>query len=88
MKRVTGLGMLSKSKRAQITLDEDLMTQVRRAARRLKITPTAFVRQALQNAMKRGAVLELEAQHRRGYAAHPASSDEFSKWEAEQAWTE
>jgi hypothetical protein len=71
-----------------ITLDVDLMTQVRRAARRLKITPPAFVRQALQNAMKQVAVLELEAQHRRGYTAHPAGSDEFSKWEAEQAWPE
>jgi Arc/MetJ family transcription regulator len=79
--------MRSKSKRVRITLDADLMTQVRRAARRLKITPTAFLRQALHNA-KQVAVLELEAQHRRGYAAHPAGSDEFSKWEAEQAWPE
>lgn len=80
--------MRSKSKRVQISLDEDLMTQVRRAARRLKITRTAFVRRALQNALKHVAVLQLEAQHRRGYAAHPVGSDEFSHWEAEQVWPE
>jgi len=80
--------MRSKSKRVRITSDLDLMTQVRRAARRLKITPTMFVRQALQNAMKEVAVLELEAQHLRGYAAHPAGDDEFSRWEAEQVWPE
>jgi Arc/MetJ family transcription regulator len=80
--------MPSKSKRAQITLDEDLMTEVRRAARRMKLTPTVFVRQALQNAIKEVAVSELEAQHRRGYAAHPEGNDEFSKWEAEQVWPE
>jgi len=80
--------MPSKSKRARITLDDDLMKQVRGTARQLKVTPMAFVRQALQSALKQVAVLELEAQHRRGYAAHPASSEEFSKWEAEQVWPE
>jgi Arc/MetJ family transcription regulator len=68
----------------RITLDADLMAQVLRAARRL----TAFVRQALRNAVKHVATLYLEAQHWRGYAAYPADSDEFSKWEAEQVWPE
>jgi len=72
----------------QMTLDEDLVKQVDRAARRLKTTRSAFTRQALREALKRVTTLQREAKHRRGYTEHPVEKDEFSGWVAEQMWPE
>jgi len=71
-----------------MTLDEDLIERVDRAARRLKTTRSGFTREALREALKRITTLQREAQHRRGYAAHPVDEGEFSGWSTEQAWPE
>ncbi|HVT04396.1 MAG TPA: ribbon-helix-helix protein, CopG family [Thermoanaerobaculia bacterium] len=75
-------------KTVQMTLDEDLIAQVDRAARRLKTTRSAFTREALREALKRITTLQREAQHRRGYSTHPVKRGEFSGWAAEQVWPE
>jgi metal-responsive CopG/Arc/MetJ family transcriptional regulator len=75
-------------KTVQMTLDEDLIAQVDRAARRLKTTRSAFTRQALREALKQITTLQREAQHRRGYTAQPVEADEFSGWADEQVWPE
>ena len=72
-------------KTVQMTLDEDLIVRVDRAARRLKTTRSAFTRQALQEALKNIQTIQNEARHRRGYEAHPVD-DEFSGWANEQVW--
>lgn len=72
----------------QMTLDEELIERVDRAARRLKTSRSAFTRQALQEALKHIHTLQREAQHRRGYATHPVANDEFSEWADEQVWPE
>jgi metal-responsive CopG/Arc/MetJ family transcriptional regulator len=71
-----------------MTLDEDLITRVDRAARRLKTTRSGFTRQALSEALKRITTLQREDQHRRGYIAHPVEEGEFSEWASEQVWPE
>jgi metal-responsive CopG/Arc/MetJ family transcriptional regulator len=75
-------------KTVQMTLDKALIAQVDRAARRLKTTRSGFTRQALREALKRVTTLQREAQHRRGYAAHPVGAREFRGWAAEQVWPE
>lgn len=75
-------------KTVQMTLDEDLIERVDRAARRLKTSRSAFTREALQEALKHIQTMQREAQHRRGYAAHPVENDEFSGWADEQVWPE
>jgi len=75
-------------KTVQMTLDEELIERVDRAARRLKTTRSAFTRQALQEALKHIQTMQREAQHRRGYTEHPVEADEFSGWADEQAWPE
>jgi len=62
--------------------DEDVIVEVNRAASLLKMTRSAFVRDALANAISR----QDETQHRRGYEAAPEAQDEFSIWAAEQVW--
>jgi metal-responsive CopG/Arc/MetJ family transcriptional regulator len=68
--------------RRRITLDEDLIGEIDRAASRLKTTRAPFVRQALTNAITKHD----EAAHRRGYETTPEGQDEFSIWASEQVW--
>lgn len=71
-----------------MTLDEELIARVDRAARRLKTTRSAFARQALRDALRRLATAEREERHRRGYAARPVKRGEFDEWAGEQVWPE
>lgn len=70
----------------QITLEEDLVTRVDRAAKRLGTTRSAFTRRALRAALERLETLEREQRHRRGYGAKPVRRGEFDGWASEQAW--
>lgn len=72
----------------QMTLDEELITRVDRAARRLKTTRSGFTRDALREALRRLATKEREDRHRRGYAARPVRRGEFDGWSDEQVWPE
>ena len=50
----------------QMTLDEDLVSAVDKAARQLGTTRSAFAREALRDALRRVRVAELEKRHREG----------------------
>ena len=75
-------------KTVQMTLDEALVAEVDRAARKLRTSRSGFTRDALRQAIRRLHVKELEERHRRGYARVPVSEGEFSVWEEEQEWGE
>jgi len=75
-------------KTVQMTLDEDLIERVDRAARKLKTTRSAFTRAALTAALNHIVTTQREAQHRRGYETKPEGKDEFSDWAGEQVWPE
>jgi metal-responsive CopG/Arc/MetJ family transcriptional regulator len=66
----------------RFTLDEKLIADVDRAAASSAMTRSAFVRDALANAIANHG----EAQHRRGYEEAPESENEFSIWGSEQVW--
>ncbi len=69
-----------------MTLDEDLVDAVDRIVSALKTTRSAFTRAALREAVNRYHTARLEQAHRKGYETHPVNREEFSIWEAEQAW--
>lgn len=71
-----------------MTLDEELVTKVDRAARKLGTTRSGFTRQALREALRCLHVRQLEAHHRRGYTAKPVRRGEFDVWESAQVWPE
>jgi metal-responsive CopG/Arc/MetJ family transcriptional regulator len=75
-------------KTVQMTLDEDLVLQVDKAARRIGTTRSAFTRDALRSALRHLRIKELERKHAEGYARKPVQRGEFSIWEREQAWVE
>ncbi len=70
----------------QMTLDDNLVKAVDRVSKELHTNRSAFTRKALQDALVRYKLEQLERKHRRGYEQNPIATDEFSVWEAEQAW--
>lgn len=73
-------------KNVQISLDEDLVKEVDRLAKRLHSTRSALTRDALRDALTRHNVSQFEQKHRSGYTVKPEKKEEFSVWESEQAW--
>jgi metal-responsive CopG/Arc/MetJ family transcriptional regulator len=73
-------------KTIQMTIDEPLLEQVDRLIVSLDTTRSAFIRDALQAALRKYAIAELEKAHAQGYAQHPVQPGEFDVWPAEQAW--
>ncbi|MBI1948730.1 MAG: ribbon-helix-helix protein, CopG family [Deltaproteobacteria bacterium] len=72
----------------QMTLDEQLVAAVDKAARRLGLSRSAFTREALAAALRKEAIRELERRHREGYRKQPARAGELDGWESEQVWPE
>ncbi len=70
----------------QMTLDDELLASVDKAAKKLKTTRSGFTRKALREALDRLTIRELEEKHRRGYERQPVRKGEFDVWEEEQAW--
>jgi metal-responsive CopG/Arc/MetJ family transcriptional regulator len=70
----------------QMTLDEEVVAAVDRAARRLKTTRSAFTRRALKAALEELRIQEQERRHREGYLRKPVRKGEFDVWEKEQTW--
>ena len=73
-------------KTVQMTLDDDLVEAVDRVSKQLHTNRSAFTRKALREALARYTLERLERKHRKGYERHSVAADEFSIWEAEQAW--
>ena len=73
-------------KTVQMTLDENLLTEVDGVIRKLRTTRSAFTRDALRYALKRAEEKELECKHFEGYKRKPVKHGEFSDWENEQVW--
>ncbi len=73
-------------KTIQMTIDDDLLTQVDHLTFTLQTTRSAFIRSALQLALRHYATLQKEQQHAQGYAQHPVLPEEFDVWIGEQSW--
>lgn len=70
----------------QLTLDEPLLAEIDKVTRSLAMTRSAFVRVALEWALRNQQIIALEQRHAQGYARLPVASDEVSEWESEQVW--
>lgn len=73
-------------KTIQMTIDDDLLVRVDQATHFMGIARSAFIRRALELALRKQAIDEMERQQIAGYQCQPVSADEFDGWEAEQAW--
>jgi metal-responsive CopG/Arc/MetJ family transcriptional regulator len=75
-------------KTVQMTIDEQLLSEVDEAAQELETSRSAFVRDALRLALREFRVAELERLHAEGYARQPVVPGEFDVWINEQAWSD
>ena len=73
-------------KTIRTTIDEILLREVDAACAASGLNRSAFIREALRQAVTRHRVAQMERQHAAGYARQPVQPGEFDFWEAEQAW--
>jgi len=73
-------------KMIQVIIDERLLIEVDRTIEELGITRSAFIRDALQLALRQHRIAQMERKHAEGYAKHPPQPGEFDSWEDEQVW--
>jgi metal-responsive CopG/Arc/MetJ family transcriptional regulator len=73
-------------KTVQMTLDDDLVKAVDKAARELGTSRSSFTRKALRSALEKLRMTALERKHRAGYERKPVRRGEFDGWDNEQAW--
>lgn len=71
-------------KTVQITFDEELLNAVDTAVRGIGTSRSAFLRDALQQALKQLQIAALERQHIAGYERFPVEPGEFDVWQNEQ----
>jgi hypothetical protein len=72
----------------QLTIEESLLAEVQRATTALQMTPSDFMKVALERALQQREIIAKERQDAQGYAKHPQSLDEVQEWETEQHWAE
>lgn len=75
-------------KTIQMTIDDSLLSQVDQVVKQMGINRSAFIRDALEQALKQWRIREMEKQHALGYAQIPVESGEFDIWVDEQSWEE
>lgn len=75
-------------KTIQMTIDEQLLREVDTAVHGLDTSRSAFLRDALQQMLKRMQISAMERQQITGYQRFPVEPDEFDVWQNEQVWGE
>jgi metal-responsive CopG/Arc/MetJ family transcriptional regulator len=73
-------------KTVRIVLDGELLRDTDEAARRLRLSRSALVREALREQLRRLEVRALEKRDSTGYLRLPQQRDEMQAWEAQAAW--
>lgn len=72
----------------QLTIDESLLAQVQQATTVLQMTPSDFMKVALERALQQQEIIAKERRDAQGYAAQPQSPQEIEEWQDEQHWEE
>jgi metal-responsive CopG/Arc/MetJ family transcriptional regulator len=68
-------------KTIQMTIDEELLQEVDTAVDNLGTSRSAFMREALQQALRQMRIASLERQHVAGYEQYPVNPGEFDIWQ-------
>lgn len=71
-----------------LTIDESLLAEVQQATMALQMTPSDFMKMALERALQQREIIAKERRDAQGYAQHPQSSAEIDEWQDEQHWEE
>lgn len=72
----------------ELSIDESLLAEMQRATSALQMTPSDFMRVALERALAQREIIAKERQHAQGYLDHPQEPEEIEEWQSEQEWGE
>jgi len=70
----------------QLSIDESLLAEVQQATAALKMTPSDFMKVALERALRQREIIEMELRDAKAYADNPQRPEEIEEWEDEQYW--
>ena len=70
----------------QLSIDESLLAEVQQATAALQMTPSDFMKVALERAVQQRKIIELEIRDAKAYADKPQRPEEIEEWHDEQAW--
>ena len=73
-------------KTIQMTIDESLLFQVDKVVKTERTNRSAFIRQALETALRQYKIHQWDKQDRKGYARLPQQLAEAEIWSTEQVW--
>lgn len=76
------------TKTIQMTLDETLLERIDVAVAEIGTSRSAFIRNAVEMALKPLRIHRLEAQQIAGYKAQPVSEEEITEWDSSRVWGE
>lgn len=74
------------AKTIQMTIDEELLASVDACVTRRGTSRSAFIRLALEAALREEQIRRLEEQHAAAYRAVPQTETETAPWLEAQAW--
>ena len=75
-------------KTIQMTIDDALLKDVDALTTQLNTTRSAFIREALEAALRKHNIKLMEQQDAEAYALQPVTPGEFDVWYGEQVWDE
>jgi len=70
----------------QLSIDESLLAEVQQATAALQITPSDFMKVALERALRQREIIEMELRDAKAYADNPQRPEEIAEWQDEQYW--
>ena len=70
----------------QLSIDESLLAEVQQATAALQMTPSDFMKVALERAVQQREIIEMELRDAKAYADNPQRPEEIAEWESEQYW--
>ena len=69
-----------------LSLDESLLAEVQQATAALQMTPSDFIKLAVERALRQREIIEMELRDAKAYADNPQRPKEIAEWQNEQVW--
>ena len=70
----------------QLSIDESLLAEVQQATNALQMTPSDFMKVALERALQQREIIAKERRDAQGYLEKPQQVEEIEEWQSEQDW--
>jgi antitoxin component of RelBE/YafQ-DinJ toxin-antitoxin module len=72
----------------QLSIDESLLAEVQQATSALQMTPSDFIKVALERALQQREIIAKERRDAQGYLEKPQQPEEIEEWPSGQDWGE